>query len=169
MKTVSEFAKEKPNKVKEATVLTWISKGYIGGVEKNKDGEWLIPDDARKPYTANRIRQISKHDVILKSILTGINKGYTVFPELYGRTEQDFQSFIDELTEGGYIKQVILSGGVPYYNMTIKGIDLMKKDSREILAVLKELIVTTGKMADAVKEVAATAGKAMELAGAAGA
>ncbi|MCD7825492.1 MAG: hypothetical protein LUH14_05970 [Clostridiaceae bacterium] len=169
MKTVSEFAKEKPNKVKEATVLTWISKGYIGGVEKNKDGEWLIPDDARKPYTANRIRRISKQDVILKSILTGINKGYAVFPELYGRTEQDFQSFIDELIEGGYIKQVILSCDVPYYKMTIKGIELMKKGDREILAVLKETIITAGKMADAVKEAAATTGRALELAGATGA
>ena len=60
--TVQEFA-EKCNK-RVSTVLKWLEAGFVPGVVM-KDGEYVIPQSARKPYTECRAKG---GKAILKSI-----------------------------------------------------------------------------------------------------
>ncbi|MCD7750507.1 MAG: hypothetical protein LUI10_01990 [Lachnospiraceae bacterium] len=150
MLTVSEFAKAEPHKVTESTVIGWIKNNYVGGAIQ-KDGEWLIPNDARKPYTKNRIQKKSKRDAVINSILTGLNENYSVFPGLYSAAVNDCQSVFDGLLEMGYIKTITLSCDVQYYDITVKGIEFLNKRGIDKTQLLKELLVAIGKIADAVK------------------
>ncbi|MCD7843248.1 MAG: hypothetical protein LUG17_01305 [Clostridiales bacterium] len=150
MMTVSEFAKAEPHKKTEATVIKWLKRGYVGGAVQ-KDGEWLIPDDARKPYTDNRIQRMSKRDAVIKSILTGLNENWAVFPELYSDKVWACQSIFAGLLEKGYIKAITLSCDVKYYDITVQGIEFLNKRGADKAQLLKELLVTIGKFSDAVK------------------
>lgn len=147
--TKSDFAKK--YKTTERTVDKWLSKGYIRGA-RQENNEWLIPDDAKAPYTRSRVKPTSNQTEIMRSILRGVNSNRAVFAEVYKFEQEDFQRYINTLVSGGLIVTVMFSENIPYYQLTVAGMELMAKGDKEIYSALKEL---AGKFVS-IAEVAAT-------------
>lgn len=75
----------------------------------------------------------------MKSILRGINSNCAVFAEVYKFETEDFQRHIKILVRGGLIEEVMFSENIPYYQLTVAGMELMEKSDKEIFSVLKGL------------------------------
>lgn len=120
---IEEFANSCNTSIK--TVKKWIDSSYIPSAVK-KDNDYFIPDSARQPYTKARAKTGS---AIIKSILTACDKRYWTGCALYGISEKEFQSYIEQLEKGGYINSLILDD-VKYYNITIKGCEYLCSKSK---------------------------------------
>lgn len=53
---------------KERTILEYLKQGFILGAQETETG-WDIPEDAKLPYTSNRVKPTSDQGTIFKSIL----------------------------------------------------------------------------------------------------
>jgi hypothetical protein len=57
---------------KESTVINWIEKGLIPGITKDfKKDEYIIPNQARPPYTVERRALIFPNDELISYVLEG--------------------------------------------------------------------------------------------------
>lgn len=137
--TIKEFA-EKCN-VTEKTVKSWIENGYVPASPPDESGERFIAEYIRAPYTEAKAK---KQDAIYKSILNGLNMRKNVFPKLYGISEEDFESIIQDLKNGGLINEKCIDG-YTYYDITLKGIEYKDKTKTQIMNLLTGVgtIVTT--------------------------
>lgn len=133
--TVQEFA-EKCNK-KVSTVLKWIESGFVPGVV-TKDGEYVIPQSARKPYTECRAKD---GKAILKSIVTACNKRCGVCAALYDISDAEYQNYISTLVNEEYISS-FCEDEITYYNVTPKGADWVRHSpkSGDIIAAVSAVV-----------------------------
>ena len=58
-----------------------------------------------------------------------------VFPKLYGISEEDFESIIQDLKNGGLINEKCIDG-YTYYDITLKGIEYKDKTATQIMNLL---------------------------------
>ena len=136
---IEEFANSCNTSIK--TAKKWIDSGYILSAVK-KGNDYFILDSARQPYTKTRAKTGS---AIIKSILTACDKRYWIGNALYGITEKEFQSYIEQLEKEGYIIPLILDG-VKYYNITTKGIEYLcnksklKKLGEHIIPIISNVV-----------------------------
>ena len=133
--TVQEFAKKCNKKV--STVLKWIESGYVPGVV-TKDGEYFIPQSARKPDTECRAKQ---GKAILKSIVTACNKKCGDCAPLYGISEAEYQNYLSTLVHEKYISS-FCEDEITYYNVTPKGADWVRPSlkSGDIIAAVSAVV-----------------------------
>lgn len=117
--TVEEFA-DKCGKEK-ATVLKWIQEDYIPGIAK-VDGEYIIPNSARRPYTENRAKN---GKAILKSLVKACEKQCGICAALYNISEAAFNNYIETLEKEGYISP-FTEDDIKYFNVTVKGAEWIK-------------------------------------------
>ncbi len=118
--TSEQFAERHNKKLK--TIDDYLEKGFIQGALKI-DGVWDIPEDARLPYTENRINPQSDQPSVYKSILTGVKNNRSVSHQVYGMTEEDFNGYIEVLLGAELIIKSTLSRNVPTYRITEKGVE----------------------------------------------
>ncbi|MCF8019303.1 MAG: hypothetical protein K9L62_07830 [Vallitaleaceae bacterium] len=141
---IEEFASR--YRIRNSTVRDWLEKEFIPGAKlivsaNNKDEEWELPKDARKPYTKARAKKRASINI---SILKAIVMGYQVLPKLYDISDVEFNDYIEALIEVEMIRRIKI-GGVSYYNATLKGEQLIKQKNYEIAKILKDvLLVATG-------------------------
>lgn len=133
--TVQEFA-EKCNK-RVPTVSKWLEAGFVPGVVM-KDGEYVIPQSARKPYTECRAKG---GKAILKSIVTACEKRCGVCAALYGISEAEFQNYISTLLSEEYISP-FCEDEITYYNVTVKGAEWIRHSlkSGDIIAAVTAVV-----------------------------
>ena len=129
--TVQGFA-EKCNK-RVSTVLKWLEAELVPGVV-TEDGEYVIPQSARKPYTECRAKG---GKAILKSIVTACEKRCGVCAALYGISEAEYQNYISTLLSEGYISP-FSEDEITYYNVTVKGAERVRPSlkSGDIIAAV---------------------------------
>lgn len=121
--TVQEFAIKCGTK--EATVVNWLEKGYVPGTTK-VDEAFRIPQSARKPYTKNRAKTGC---AILKSIVQACDLRLGICAAVYKIPEAEFSGYIDALVRSQLISEY-QDDGITYYNVTDKGVDWLKNQSR---------------------------------------
>ena len=86
----------------ESTVIKWIKDGYIPGAYINEESnEYFIPDLARPPYTKARAKTTN---AIYKSIVKACINREGVCAKLYKLNEVEFQVYIKDLADAGYIR-----------------------------------------------------------------
>lgn len=122
--TVQEFAIKCGTK--EATVVNWLEKGYVPGTTK-VDGTFRIPQSARKPYTKNRAKTGS---AILKSMVKACDLRFGICAAVYKIPEAEFSGYIETLVHSQLIS-TYQDDGITYYNVTDKGADWLKNQSRK--------------------------------------
>lgn len=122
--TVQEFAIKFGTK--EATVVNWLEKGYVPGTTK-VDGAFRIPQSARKQYTKNRAKTGS---AILKSIVKACDLRLGICAAVYKIPEAEFSGYIETLLHSQLIS-TYQDDGITYYNVTDKGADWLKNQSRK--------------------------------------
>lgn len=141
--TIKDFAEKCGTK--EATVVNWLEKGYVPGTAK-VDGAFRIPQSARKPYTKNRAKTGS---AILKSIIKACDLRLGICAAIYKIPEAEFSGYIDALVRSQLIS-AYQDEGITYYNITDKGADWLKNQSRK-----KDWISLIGTGASVVSAVSA--------------
>lgn len=114
----------KRHSVARITGKKWFEKGWIPGSDKDADGNYLVPDHAREPYSAARAKK--DRSSVLLSICTACNSGKGVSPSLYQMSPESFSSIVEELIKEDLIHPVEIDG-VTYYNPTTKTIDYILK------------------------------------------
>ena len=139
--TVEEFMiKEDINNYK--LISKWINKKYIPGVTIDENGEFIIPDNARVPYTERG--KCKKGYSMLKSFVKAYCNGKNVVPELYGITIDKFNSINGQLEEWGLIVKENLDGLV-YYNATPLGAEFIAFTNTQINKFLQQAICSVFK------------------------
>lgn len=121
--TIQEFAVKCGTK--EATVVKWLEEGYVPGTKK-VDGVFYIPQSARKPYTKNRAKTGS---AILKSIVKACDLHLGICAAVYKIPEAEFSGYIDALLRSQLISEC-QDDGITYYDITDKGADWLRNQSR---------------------------------------
>lgn len=112
--TIDQYCAKYNKKAKK--VIEWIGKGFIPGCLWNGDS-WVIPDNARLPYTEHRNPQGYS---VYKSFVKAYYIGKNVTPALYSMTSERFSSINSQLLEWELITEERLDDLV-YYNTTPKG------------------------------------------------
>ena len=107
----------------ENTVIKWIEDGYIPGVYKDDESnEYFIPDLARPPYTKARAKTTN---AIYKSIVKACIDRKGVCAKLYKLNEVEFQIYIRDLSDAGYI-HIESHNNIEYYFATNKSKEFLK-------------------------------------------
>lgn len=115
----------------ESTVIKWIKDGYIQGAYINEESnEYFIPDLARPPYTKARAKTTN---AIYKSIVKACINREGVCANLYKLNEVEFQVYIKDLADAGYIR-IELHNNIEYYFATNKSNEFLKsKKPQELI------------------------------------
>lgn len=115
----------------ESTVIKWIKDGYIPGAYINEESnEYFIPDLARPPYTKARAKTTN---AIYKSIVKACINREGVCAKLYKLNEVEFQVYIKDLADAGYIR-IELHNNIEYYFATNKSNEFLKsKEPQELV------------------------------------
>lgn len=114
----------------EDTVISWINKGYIPGTRKDaKTGAFIIPELARPPYTKARAKTSNS---IYKSIVKACINRYGVCAKLYGLTDTEFQVYIQDLHNAGYI-HIETRDNIDYYFATSKSNEFLNSSKPQEL------------------------------------
>ena len=130
--TISETAAK--FRVQEKTVITWCDKNYIRGLQRNSEGEYVIPSSVKQPYTGSR----SKGDAIYTSIVKGTLNGFDVTASLYGLSENEFERYVDQLKTAGVIDSYIDENTrIEYLCRTLKSSEFSKLNRNKIKSFLK--------------------------------
>lgn len=108
-------------------VVEWIGRGFIPGCDWNSDA-WIIPDNARLPYTEHRNPQ---GYAVYKSFVKAYYLGKNVTPTLYSMTQERFDSINRQLVEWGLITEEYLDNLI-YYNATPKGEEFVSFTSSKL-------------------------------------
>ena len=107
----------------ESTVIKWIKDGYIPGAYINEESnEYFIPDLARPPYTKARAKTTN---AIYKSIVKACINREGVCAKLYKLNEVEFQVYIKDLADAGYIR-IELHNNIEYYFATYNSNEFLK-------------------------------------------
>ena len=123
--------------IKPATVKDWLAKGYIPGAIQDNEGNYLIPDNARCPYTKARAK---KEGVSLfKSIVKAYSCGFNVVPQLYDITPEKLNAIITTLKDNGLITEEHLDGLV-YYNATPEGENYISLTNSEAYKIISDCV-----------------------------
>ena len=135
--TIDEFM-DSFNINKKSIVLKWLESNLIPGSYKN--GEWVIMNLARPPYTRARAKNASS---IYISIVKACNMRKGVCAKLYKITEEEFDVYIAELMKAGLIitKKECETN---YYFATPKSESFIKDDKglkKYINSICKTVIV----------------------------
>lgn len=135
--TVNEFMEL--NGIKnEKLVNKWIINGLIPGVKTNpQTNEIIIPVNARPPYTRARAKNST---AIYKSIVNACIERKHVFASLYKISSNEFNHYINDLENAGFIKSEVIDD-ITYYYATIKSDEFAK--SKAPLALLQECLKVT--------------------------
>ena len=121
----------------ESTVIKWIKDGYIQGAYRDeKANEYFIPNLARPPYTKARAKTT---DAIYKSMVKACIKRKGVCAKLYKLDDIEFQAYIQDLAEAGYIR-IEVQNNIEYYFATIKAKSLLNVLNLKIY--LKAILVS---------------------------
>lgn len=127
--TITEFMDSFELKNKD-TVLKWINEGYIPGAKKDiETNEFFIPELSRPPYTKARAKTT---DSIYKSIVKACIKRKGICAKLYKLSELEFQVYIQELSQAGYIR-VEVQNNIKYYFATSKSSEFVKNSKPQKL------------------------------------
>ena len=116
--TIREFM-VKTGVTKRKYVEKWIEMKLIPGVLKDKNtGEWIFPESARRPY---RPRHKTSADAmtIRAGMVNACIKRHHISKEIYGLSEGEFSSYIDELISSDLIR-IRKEDGIDYYDSTLK-------------------------------------------------
>ena len=127
---------------KRSSVTQWINKKYIPGVTIDENGEFIIPANARVPYTERG--KCKKGYSMLKSFVKAYCNGKNVVPELYNITIEKFDEINRELEELGLITKENLDGLV-YYNATPLGSEFISFSNTKINRFIQETICSVAK------------------------
>lgn len=134
--TIEEFMKRNDVKCKR-TVMKWLNEKRIPGVYPDEvTGELIFPEHVRSPYQAPS--NISNdEDVIRASIVKACLAHKYISKESYPKLSQvDYDTYISQLKEVGYITEKVIDGVVYYYSTTksneLRGVSDYKK--RKIIA-----------------------------------
>lgn len=123
-------------KTKKETIEKWLNLGYIPGA-KLEEGEWIIPNSARAPYTQARATNSS---AIYASIVKGTNERKHVLADLYKISEHEFQQYIKDLIKMDLIT-TFEEDGIIYYHTTVKAKEYLKRgDLSKFIAPLTGLV-----------------------------
>ena len=110
MKTIELFAEESNRSL--PTVESWIKKGLVNGAEFI-DGEYIISDLARPPYT--RARNNSEPS-IRKGIVIGCKRRLSVNDKTLKISEHEFAVYLGQLINAGLIEKKIIDGYTYYFS-----------------------------------------------------
>lgn len=115
---------------KEATVKKWIKEGLVNGASYT-DGEYVISDMARPPYT----RASNKTSAgIRKGIVVGCKRRLSVNAKIFKISDYEFSVYADQLIEAEFIERRVVDGNTYYYStpkadtLTENQIYLLMKD-----------------------------------------
>lgn len=123
---------------REKTVNQWIINGLIPGVRtKPQTNEIIIPDNARPPYTKARAKSST---AIYKSIVNACIERIHVCASLYKISSNEFNHYINDLENAGFIKSEVIDD-ITYYYATIKSDEFAK--SKSPIALLQECLKVT--------------------------
>ena len=122
--------------VKESTVKDWCNKNYIRGLQKDADGNYIIPKSIKRPYTRSR----SKGNAIYTSIVKATLKNLDVCPELYKMNRAEFEKYIEQLKAVGVIDTYVDSETeIEYFCHTLSSSDFSKLPSNKIKAFFNSI------------------------------
>ena len=107
-------------------VLKWIADDLIPGVSKDpQTAEYFIPEYSRPPYTKARAKTTT---AIYKSIVSACIKRRSVCAKLYHISNDEFQKYISDLSENGYI-DIKIHDNVPCYYANLKSPEFVSSKS----------------------------------------
>lgn len=130
-------AAEKFNKTKE-TVKRWCENNYMRGVKKDNKGEYIIPQNAREPYTADTR---SEGDAIYTSIVKATLKQLDVTVALYKMSQSEFDTYVKQLLEIGVINEFTdEETGIVYLCKTLKSTEFSKLRKNRVKKTINELL-----------------------------
>lgn len=133
---IEEFARKLDKNTD--TVRNWVDHHYIPGVRTDEEGNYIIPNSARKPYTETRARNKA---AIYKSMVKACDKGCGITAELYKISDAEFQSYIQQLLDLQYICSYV-EDGVTYYNITPTGAEWMNAGYKETVSAIASGVVS---------------------------
>ena len=131
---------------KERTILEYLKQGFILGAQETETG-WDIPEDAKLPYTSNRVKPTSDQGTIFKSILRGIYEGKAVSPGIFHMTEEEFSGYINLLIQKGWIVESKLSRDVPTYIVTSIGNTAREESAKKVATFLNSVAIPVTNLA----------------------
>lgn len=135
--TIKEFAKRCG--VTVATAKQWIKKGYIPEANLEED---YVPNSAKSPYTVARAK-IKFPRSIFHSIIKATLDGKHVLPSLYGMSEEEFDGYIEQLSEAGLIR-IRVTDGITYYDPTLEAAQKSQEDFKKTIIMLVEALTKVG-------------------------
>lgn len=135
--TIEDF-RNKFNLKNEKKILNWIDKGYIPGVKRDAEtNEFIIPELAHPPYTEARAKNANS---IYQSIVKACINRKGVCAKLYKLDETEFQIYISQLSEAGYI-HIETRANIQYYFATEKSYEFLNNSkSQKLLKECLEII-----------------------------
>lgn len=122
---------EKVSVTKKSYVQKWIDHGQIPGVQKDKDGNYLFPNSARRPYQSRCTPQ-STAKTIRGAIVNACLKRQYISPETFFLSEKEFDGYVTDLIRAELIVKRE-EDGIVYYDSTLKSDSVKGKKAGEIV------------------------------------
>lgn len=124
------------------TVLNWIKKGYLGELNKDKAGRYVIPDDMPVPFKADG--KVNQDTTLVHHFLEASNCENSISSTMYPkvRTER-FNRLLNETVDKGLVNKSEPFPGVIRLESTELGRGILSAEPKEqnkmIEAILKGL------------------------------